>query len=285
MEADAITMQNLTLPSPAKLNLFLHILGQREDGYHDIQTAFQFIDWCDTMHFHVRSDDAIQIHSNVSSIANASNLAIKAAYCLREATGYKQGVDINLQKNLPMGGGVGGGSSNSATTLLALNYLWQTQLSIDELLTLGRRLGADVPFFIYGHAAWAEGIGDILTAMILPEPWYVLLVPKLMVRTESLFKDPRLTRDSAALTIDHYHPDQGHNDFEKLLRFDFPEIAHALDWLGQFSKARITGSGCTVFAGFDSKEEAGTIAAQAPPTYQVQVVQGLNESPLHKVLS
>jgi len=278
-------MQNLSLPSPAKLNLFLHILGHREDGYHNIQTVFQFIDWCDTLRFHVRSDDVIQLHSNMTCLADADNLVIKAAYCLREATGCKQGVNINLQKVLPIGGGVGGGSSNAATTLLALNYLWKTQLPIDELLTLGGTLGADVPIFIYGHAAWAEGIGNELTAIILPEPWYVLLVPELSIRTESLFKDPRLTRDSAALTIDSYHPDQGHNDFEKLQRFDYPEIAKALDWLGQFSKARMTGSGCVVFAGFDSKEEAGTIAAQAPSAYQAQVVQGLNESPLHKMLT
>lgn len=277
-------MENLSLPSPAKLNLFLHIINQRDDGYHNIQTLFQFVDWCDTLHFHVRSDDGIYLESNMDDVAESDNLIVKAAKHLRSATGCQKGIDIRLEKNLPMGAGMGGGSSNAATTFLALNYLWQTQLPIENLLSLGRDIGADVPIFVYGHAAWAEGIGDELTPMILPERWYVLLVPKVSIRTESIYKDPRLTRDSAALTIDHYHPDQGHNDFEKLLRFDHPEIAHALDWLGQFAKSRMTGSGSVVFAGFDSKEEAGTIAAQAPPDYQARVVKGLNESPLHQVL-
>lgn len=277
-------MQNLSLPSPAKLNLFLHILGRRDDGYHNIQTVMQFIDWCDTLHFHVRADDEIHLQSTLSEISGTDNLVLKAAYILREATGCKKGIDIDLQKHLPIGGGVGGGSSNAATALLALNYLWQTQLSQDDLLKLGSRLGADVPIFIYGHAAWAEGIGDELMPIILPESWYVLLVPTLSIRTDAIYKDPRLTRDSAALTMDGYHPGKGHNDFEKLLRSDHAEVARALDWLGQFSKSRITGSGSIVFAGFDSKEEAVTIAAQAPTTYQVQVVQGLNESPLHKRL-
>ncbi|MCB1828187.1 MAG: 4-(cytidine 5'-diphospho)-2-C-methyl-D-erythritol kinase [Coxiellaceae bacterium] len=277
-------MQNLSLPSPAKLNLFLHILGRRNDGYHNIQTLFQFIDWCDTLHFHLRNDDRIVLSSNMVDLPDDQNLIVKAANCLREETGCTYGINIDLQKNLPMGAGIGGGSSNAATTLLALNYLWQTQLNTETLMAIGRRIGADVPIFVYGHASWAEGIGDELTPMILPESWYVLLVPKTSVRTESIYQDPRLTRDSAALTMDHYRPGQGHNDFERLLRFDYPEIAHALDWLGQFSKSRMTGSGSVVFAAFDSKEEAGTIAAQAPPSYQVQVVKGLNESPLHKIL-
>lgn len=277
-------MQNLSVPSPAKLNLFLHILGKRDDGYHNIQTLFQFIDWCDTLHFHVRNDDRVVLNSNMIDLPDDDNLVIKAARCLREVTECSYGVNIELQKNLPLGAGIGGGSSNAATTLVALNYLWQTQLHTDELLALARTIGADVPIFVYGHTAWAEGIGDELTPMILPEPWYVLLMPKVSIRTESVYQDSRLTRDSAALTIDRYHPGQGHNDFEKLLRFDHPEIAHALDWLGQFSKSRMTGSGSVVFGAFDSKEEAGTIAAQAPSAYQTQVVKGLNESPLHKIL-
>lgn len=278
-------MQNLSLPSPAKLNLFLHILNRREDGHHNIQTLFQFIDWCDTLHFHVRSDDGIYLKSNIAGVSESDNLVIKAAQKLRQATGCTTGIDIDLEKCLPLGAGIGGGSSNAATTLLALNYLWQTQLSADDLLHLGGQLGADVPVFIYGHSAWADGIGDGLTAMILPERWYVLLVPNVSICTSELYSDPRLVRDGAELNIDHYRHGEGHNDFEKLLRFDHPEIAHALDWLGQFSKARITGSGSIVFAGFDSKEEAGTIAAQASSAYKVQVVKGLNESPLHKVLA
>ena len=277
-------MQNLLLPSPAKLNLFLHILAKRDDGYHNIQTLFQFIDWCDLLRFHVRADDRILLDANMANVSDEENLIMKAATLLRDETNCSKGIEIVLQKNLPVNAGLGGGSSNAATTLLALNYLWQTQLTIEELLALGRRLGADVPIFIYGHCAWAEGIGNELTPMILPELWYLLLIPKVSIRTESMFQDPRLTRDSAALTIDHYHPDQGHNDFEKLLRFDHPEIAQALDWLGQFGKSRMTGSGSVIFAGFDSKDEARTIAAQAPAAYQTQVVKGLNESPLHPIL-
>lgn len=276
-------MQNISLPAPAKLNLFLHIISRRDDGYHNIQTLFQLLDWSDNLHFHVRSDDEISLTSNMNGVPDKDNLVIRAANLLRQKTGCSKGIDIEMEKRLPIGAGVGGGSSNAATTLLALNYLWQTQLTHNDLLELGRELGADVPVFIYGHSAWAEGVGDELSAMILPERWYVLLIPEVQIKTSALFKDPRLSLDSDILSIDHYHPDQGHNDFEKLLRFDYAEIAHALDWLGQFAKARVTGTGSVVFAGFDSKEEAGTIAAQAPSAYKVHVVKGLNESPLRKL--
>ena len=276
-------MQNLKLPAPAKLNLFLHIFGKRDDGHHNIQTVFQFVDWCDEITFHVREDDTLHLTSN-TNISEGENLIIKAAKCLQAESGTKRGADINLKKNIPMGAGLGGGSSDAATTLIALNTLWQTNFSQERLLKMGAKLGADVPIFIHGHAAWAEGVGNELTDMILPEPWYVLMIPPVHVSTKALYNDPRLTRDSAALTISSYQPDQGHNDFEKVLRFDYPEIAHALDWLGAFGRARMTGSGSVVFAGFDSQEEAGTIAAQVPSPGEAVVVKGLNQSPLHKML-
>lgn len=279
---DGYIMQNVTLPAPGKLNLFLHILGRREDGYHNIQTAFQFIDWCDELLFHVRSDTEIHLTSNIPEVSEADNLVVRAASCLQKESGCRRGVDIDLKKRIPMGAGLGGGSSDAATTLLALNVLWETQLSLERLLEIGATLGADVPIFIHGHAAWAEGTGIALSNVILPEPWYVLVIPPIQVSTEALYNDPRLTRDSAALTISQYEPGQGHNDFEKLLRFDHPEIAHALDWLGRFGRARITGSGAVIFAAFDTQEEAGTIAAQVPSSYKAMAVKGLNQSPLHK---
>lgn len=278
-------MQNLKLPSPAKINLFLHILGRRQDGYHNIQTLFQFVDWCDYLHFHVRADSAIEFYCDDPLLNGDNNLVLKAAYLLREESGLEKGIEIRLNKNLPVGGGVGGGSSNAATTLLALNQLWETRFSLDDLIKLGEKIGADVPIFIYGHASWAEGIGNELTPMILPELWFVVITPKINICTKALYEDPRLTRDSAPLTIADYQMDQGHNDFEKVLRLDHPEIAHGIDWLAKHGRARLSGAGSVVFAGFDSKEEAGRIAAQAPAGYETTVVRGLNESPLRKLLA
>lgn len=279
-------MQNFTLPAPAKLNLFLHILNQRSDGYHNIQTIFQFIDYCDVLNFQLIKDDKkIILTPELIRLPNENNLIMRAARLLQKETACLQGVVITLDKRLPMGGGLGGGSSDAATTLLGLNKLWNTKLSVERLATLGVRLGADVPVFVYGHAAWAEGIGDQLTPMILPEPWYVLIFPPCQVATAEIFNDPRLTRDTAALTISHYQPGSGHNDFEAIIRLDYPVIAQALDWLGQFARAQITGSGGVVFAGFDTQEEASKIAAQVPSQYNSVVAKGLNQSPLQVSLS
>ena len=277
-------MQTLTLPAPAKLNLFLHILGKREDGYHNIQTAFQFVDCCDELTFHLRNDSEIRFTSNLSNIPEENNLVVRAAKRFQKESNCHRGVDIDLKKIIPIAAGLGGGSSDAATTLLALNALWEVSMPLEFLLEIGATLGADVPIFIHGHAAWAEGIGNELTSMIFPEHWYVLLSPPVHVSTKALFNDPRLTRDSAALTISRYHSGEGHNDFEKLLRFEYPEIAHALDWLGQFGKACVTGSGGVVFAGFDTQEEAGTISAQAPSPLKAVVAKGFNQSPLHRAL-
>jgi len=275
-------VQNIELPSPGKLNLFLHVLGRRADGYHDIQTLFQFVDWQDSLRFHVRSDNKICLSTNMPGIAATDNLVMKAAHYFREKTGCQHGVDIKLNKCLPVGGGMGGGSSNAATTLLALNYLWQVCLSLEELLEIGVNVGADVPFFIKGHAAWGEGKGEQLYEMILPELWYLLFVPSTSITTRLLYEDPDLAYYPQALKINEYQRGLYSNSFEPLLTKNVPEIAYALQWLRQFGQATVTGTGGVVFIGFDTKEEAGKIAAGAPPGYQVRIVKGVNHSPLHQ---
>jgi 4-diphosphocytidyl-2-C-methyl-D-erythritol kinase len=275
----------LKLPSPAKLNLFLHITGKRADGYHNLQTVFQFLDYCDELTFTLRNDTQIVINDFSSEVTEQNNLILKAAKILQKLSSTAVGVDIHVKKILPLGGGVGGGSSNAATTLLALNKIWALNLSHAELLSIGLQLGSDVPIFLHGHACWAEGRGEILTPIILPEFWYVLLIPNCRINTATLFGDPRLTRDSEILKITHYSPAVGHNDFEPLVRMDYPEIAHALDWLGQFGKARMTGTGSTVFAAFDIREEASRIAEQSPESFKAVVAKGLNQSPLQTALA
>ncbi len=274
----------LHLPAPAKLNLFLHVLGKRPDGYHNLQTVFQFIDYCDELIFVPRKDQQITLTPELIGVAPHNNLIIKAARLLQKHTQYSHGADITLLKNLPMGAGMGGGSSDAATTLLALNKLWDTKLSLNELAKLGMQLGADVPVFVHGQAAWAEGIGEQLSPMVLPEPWYVLLISPSKINTHKIFQDPRLTRDTPALKMNDYCMGQGHNDFELIVRQDYPEIADAYNWLSQFGKTRMTGTGCTLFAGFDTEREASTIAAQIKAPYQGIVAKGLNHSSLHVAL-
>jgi 4-diphosphocytidyl-2-C-methyl-D-erythritol kinase len=280
---DLITMETLRLPAPAKLNLFLHIIGQRTDGYHDIQTAFQFLDFHDVLTFEKRHDSEITLDAEMEN-APADNLITRAALKLQQKTAYKLGANIQLKKHLPVGGGVGGGSSDAATTLLGLNELWETKLSLKELAELGAELGADVPVFVYGHAAWAEGVGDQLTPIILPEPWYLLIIPPCQTQTARLYQDPRLMRDREKMSLSSYHPGDGHNDFEPIARLDYPEIARALDWLEQYSPARLSGSGATVFAAFDTREEASRIGGYVANGNKAIVAQGLNQSPLHRAL-
>lgn len=276
-------MQKLLLPAPAKVNLFLHILNRRADGYHNIQTVFQFLDLSDVLAFQLRGDSKIELQSD-HKIPIEDNLIYKAAQLFQQATNIKKGIDIEFNKRIPMGAGLGGGSSDAATTLLALNHLWETGWSLNQLAELGKKIGADVPVFVYGHSAWAEGIGDVLTPILLPEPWYLLIIPPCKIQTQAMYTDPRLNRDSVKLHIDQFHPGLGHNDFEKIVRMDYPEVARALDWLDQFSKAKMTGSGSVVFAMFDTREEASRIAARVPTDYQSVVSKGLNRSPLHAAL-
>jgi 4-diphosphocytidyl-2-C-methyl-D-erythritol kinase len=276
-------MRNLILPAPAKLHLFLHLLN--EDA-SELQTAIQFLDFCDELHFHRRLDDQINLTINQHRIPlDENNSVIKAVNCLREAMACHFGADITINKNLPLHTGLGGASSNAATTLLALNYAWQLGLSLEELSELGKKVAPDVPIFIHGHASWAQGKLTDLTPIILPEPWYVLIVPSTIVKAAELYQDDRLTHDKQQLDINHFKAGEGHNDFEPIVRFDYPDIAHALDWLDQHAKAKLSGAGSVVYAEFDTPEEASKIAALVSAPLQAKVVRGLNQSPLQAAMS
>lgn len=277
-------MNTLTLPAPAKINRFLHIVGQREDGYHELQTIFQFIDLADELSFTLRNDRKIVMKTVLNGVSDRDNLVLRAAHALQEAVSRTQGVEISLTKNIPIGGGLGGGSSDAATTLVALNQLWQTKLSITQLIQIGARLGADVPIFIHGHSAWAEGIGDQLTDIILPETWLVLIAPPVKVSTAEIFFNKSLSRDTSRCKMSASLIDLGHNDCEPVVRQSYPEVAKALDWLNELAPARMTGSGGCIFAPVDSQQAALEIVQQAPENYQGFAVKALNISPLHNNL-
>src|SRR3972149_2176147 len=267
-------------PAPAKLNLFLHVVGRRSDGYHLLQTVFQFLDYSDQLRFSVRSDGRMLRHSNYSDINPEDDLVIRAARALQAETGCALGVEITVTKQLPMGGGLGGGSSNAATTLVALNQVWSLGLSTDRLAGIGLSLGADVPVFVRGHAAWAEGVGDLLTEIELEECWYLVINPGCIVPTAGIFSSPDLTRNTPAITIRDFLKSGGHNDCEPVVRRLYPEVAAVLDWLEQYAGARLTGTGACVFAGFSNKEQAEKIHASLPSNWQGFVASGLNCSPL-----
>jgi 4-diphosphocytidyl-2-C-methyl-D-erythritol kinase len=275
-------------PAPAKLNLFLHITGRRPDGYHELQTVFQFIDYCDELRFTLRGDANICRVQGIDTVPEAEDLTVRAARLLQQASGCCQGVDIAIEKRLPMGGGLGGGSSDAATTLVALNQLWETGMSEDQLAALGLQLGADVPVFVRGRAAWAEGVGEHLTPLDLPPSWFVVLVPQVHIATAGLFGDPQLTRDVPALKIRDFlapaNPQDWCNVFEPLVRKAYPAVAEALDWLEQQAgMARLTGTGACVFAHFEDESAARAVAARGP--WQAVVARGCNLSPLHRVLN
>ena len=270
----------LTLPAPAKLNLFLHITGRRADGYHELQSVMQFIDFCDELSFELIADHTITVTSNYDDVPMTHNLVYRAARMLQETYPVSQGANITLKKNLPVVAGLGGGSSDAATTLWGLNQLWHLNLTVDELAAIGLQLGADVPFFVRGFAAWVEGIGERLTPINLPEPWYLLVIPACMVSTAQLFANPQLTRDCLPLTMSDYVFGSGHNVFAELVYRDYPPVKQAVDWLSQFTEVRMTGTGCVVFGIFDTAHEAGTIAALAPAGWRCVVAKGLNFSPL-----
>ncbi len=278
-------------PSPAKLNLFLHIIRRRSDGYHDIQTVFQLLDYGDELVFTPRMDS--QINCTCLSLLNPvtaaiipdeDNLVIKAAKQLQAKTKTYPGIDILIKKRIPIGSGLGGGSSNAATTLVALNCLWQLNLSQNELLTLGRCLGADVPVFITGKTSWAEGIGEKLRAITLPETWYVVLMPPLSVSTAKLFSHPQLTYSTTAIRIQTFLNEhiKTHNDFEEVVRQDYPAIAEALDFLNHFAPAKLSGTGSCVFAALDTKAQAEALLKKIKKRYQGFISKGLTTSPLQK---
>jgi len=271
-------------PAPAKLNLFLHIVGRRPNGYHELQTCFQFVDLCDDIHLTVRDDGIIERERGAAGVDPEGDLCVRAARALKAATGCPLGVTIDVVKRIPMGAGLGGGSSDAATCLVALNRLWGLDVPVDELATIGLRLGADVPVFVRGRAAWAEGVGELLTPLLgneaPPEVNYLILKPNVSVATAEIFQDPDLTRNSLPITIDGFLASGGRNDCLGVVRRRYREVADALDWLSQFGPGRLTGTGACVFLNLESIERRDEIAARLPPTIQAFWVRGLNDSPL-----
>ena len=283
--ASAVSRPESLWPAPAKLNLFLHVTGRRPDGYHELQTVFQLIDLCDTVGIEVRADGRIERGAGPAEIPAEQDLTVRAARALQAAAGTRLGASIRVIKRIPIGGGLGGGSTDAATALLALNRLWGCGLSMDALAALALPLGADVPVFVRGSSAWAEGVGERLEPLTLPERWFVILRPGVSVPTREVFQSPELTRNSPVITIRAFFESGGHNDCEAVVRARWPEVAEALDWLGQYAPARLTGTGSCIFAPVVSSGEAQRIAARVPDKWRSFVARGLNVSPLHALFS
>ncbi|CAK0764787.1 4-(cytidine 5'-diphospho)-2-C-methyl-D-erythritol kinase [Gammaproteobacteria bacterium] len=266
-------------PAPAKLNLMLRITGRRSDGYHTLQTVFQFLDYGDTLRLQVREDGAINRLTDLPGVMSEHDLTVRAARLLQRESGSALGVDITLDKVLPLGGGLGGGSSDAATVLVALNQLWGLNLSEDALASLGLRLGADVPVFVRGRAAWGEGVGEVLTPVNLPEPWYLVVNPGCQVATRKIFGDPELTRDSLPITMRDFLAGDDRNDCERVVRRHSPAVAETLDWLGE--EARLTGTGACVYVPFVDFAAANAVLMRLPSRWRGFVAQGCNCSPLN----
>ena len=283
-------------PAPAKLNLMLHITGRREDGYHELQTVFQFIDFADTLEFKLRDDERVIRHCEDFSVPEDEDIIIRAARLLREKYSQKNpavskntGVDITLTKQIPMGAGLGGGSSDAATTLIALNELWDMQFSIDELAEMGLTLGADVPVFVRGFAAFAEGIGEELSPFSPPEKWYLLLIPPVHVSTKQVFENSDLTRDCSTIKLCDLSRREWRNVCTPVVRKNYPMVSQAFDIIGKYSGAKMSGTGASVFAGFDTKAQAEEILQKICKSAEIEswisfVAKGLNQSPLHHFL-
>jgi 4-diphosphocytidyl-2-C-methyl-D-erythritol kinase len=268
-------------PAPAKLNLFLHVVGRRADGYHLLQSVFRLIDRADTVHLVLRDDGRVVREHDLPGVPEAHDLTVRAARLLQVYAPPGAGVSIRLDKVLPMGGGLGGGSSDAATVLLALNRLWQVNLQRETLQRLALQLGADVPVFIFGQTAFAEGVGEVLHAVDAPPAWYLVLTPPVEVPTAAIFAAPELTRATPALKIAPFSAGMGHNDLQPVVVSRYPEVARHLDWLGQFGDARMTGSGACVFAAFGTEAAAREVLQQLPATMQGFVAQGLDRHPLY----
>ena len=278
-------MKTLVCPAPAKLNLFLHVVGRRADGYHLLQTLFRMIDYGDTLHLGLRDDGRIVRQQPLAGVAEADDLCIRAAHLLKTSTGSTLGVDIRLDKRLPMGGGLGGGSSDAASVLLGLNSLWELGLSRRRLQELAIKLGADVPFFVFGQTALAEGVGDLLHALTLEPVWYVVLIPAVSISTQAVFTHPDLTRDSEIIKIADFSEARisgMRNDLQVVVSRVYPEVARHLDWLGQHGAAQMSGSGACVFAAFDTAEKAHSVLAEIPSTMRGFVAAGLDRHPLYE---
>ena len=279
-------MTTVEVFAPAKINLTLHVTGQRDDGYHLLQSVFQFIDIADYLTFTPRTDGLIRRVTPVPGVHEDNDLVVRAARLLQARCGLSMGVDIQLQKHLPMGAGLGGGSSDAATTLLVLNRLWRCGLGSAALTTLGLELGADVPIFLHGRAAWAEGIGERLTDLDLPEPVYLLLLPDCHVDTGKVFQDPELTRNSPPQTIRAFLAGERANDCLQVVRNRHPRVAQAFDWLADNGlKAQLTGTGSTVFAECDDEDAASELQRAVPASINSRIVRGRNRSPLHDALA
>ena len=269
-----------TWPAPAKLNLFLHITGRRPDGYHNLQTVFQLLDYGDDLAFRLREDGVIDRPLGPEGVAVEQDLTVRAARLLQQQSKSSLGVEIYIEKRLPMGGGLGGGSSNAATTLLVLNHLWACNLAMHELAELGVRLGADVPVFIHGQSGWGEGVGERITPMDLARQHFVVIHPDVEVKTDTLFTAPELTRDCKPITIADFLETGAGNVFEPIVRHRYQTVADALDWLDQYAPARLTGTGSCVFAGFTQAEAAEEVLQELPKPWKGFVAAGVNQSPL-----
>ncbi|AMP03117.1 4-(cytidine 5'-diphospho)-2-C-methyl-D-erythritol kinase [Collimonas pratensis] len=283
-------------PAPAKLNLFLHVTGRRPDGYHLLQTVFQLVDFNDLLHFELRDDDQIRRSTEIPGVPEESDLIVRAARLLQGALRQKNsalagtplGANIGIEKNLPMGGGLGGGSSDAATTLMALNHLWQGGLSCQELMDLGLQLGADVPFFLFGRNAFAEGIGESLQKLDTPGLWFVIIQPGVTIPTEIIFSSSELTRSTKPVKMTDFSIGTkklfGKNDLEAVAVSKFPEVAEAIKWLGNYGEARMTGSGACVFCAFTEEHDADKVLKSVPSQWKAWKAKAMQEHPLAGLL-
>ena len=274
----------LRLPAPAKLNLMLHITGRRDDGYHLLETVFQFIDLCDRLEFELNPNGYIERRPSNSPVSAEEDILMRTATLLQSRYRVKSGVSIAIDKKIPIGGGLGGGSSDAATCLLALNQIWQLGLSLEQLARFGLEIGADVPVFVAGRSAWATGIGERLQPIELDLPIYLVIDPKIEVSTAQIFAAQELTRNCDPLTIRAFLRGSGTNVCEPVVRKLYPQVAAALDWLGQFAPARMSGTGACVFAAFDSLEQAEGVKLRVPKNWTAFVARALNVNPVHQQL-
>ena len=275
----------LKWPAPAKLNLLLHITGRRKDGYHLLQTVFQFLDYSDYLGFEVLTDKQVRRAYALAEVPEDQDLCVRAARLLQKHAGVEHGALIHLDKKLPMGGGLGGGSSDAAAVLLVLNKLWDVNLPLAELATLGLSLGADVPVFIQGHAAWAEGVGENLQPVDLPEAWFLVICPPVTVSTAEIFSSPELIRDCPPITIRDFLTGQGGNVCEAVARSRYPQVEAALNALGEYGPARMTGTGACVYTAFETEAAAQTAWQQLTAAWPGFIARGRNVSPLHTLLN
>lgn len=284
VENNSFLNRFFSFPCPAKLNLFLYINGRREDGYHELQTLFQFLDFSDQLTVTINNSGNITLENQLDDVVLEDNLIFRAAKLLQQYTQTSLGASLSIEKKLPMGGGVGGGSSDAATTLVALNYLWQTNLSLSQLAELGLKLGADVPIFVHGKAAFAEGVGEKISYCEPDEKYYVVLKPNVAISTAKIFQDPKLPRNTPKRSLSQLLADVYTNDCEKVVRDHYPEVEQAIQWLVQYAPTRLTGTGACIFAEFDSQDAAIAVYQQRPTHLSGFVAKGVNRSPLYLAL-